>query len=239
LKISVCMATFNGARYLRQQLESILSQLGPGDEIIISDDSSSDETTELIRSFQDNRIVLLENNKFYSPIYNVENALKKCSGHFIFLSDQDDIWRRDKVAVTIGLLEKYDLVVSDCELIDAYGNVVLESFFAMHGSGKGFFKNFFRNSFLGCCMAFNRKILERSLPFPKNIPMHDIWLGLIACIFGKPYFAPQKLVKYRRHVNNASSTSEKSRYGFLKKIQFRFNLLASLIKRVMPTQGSE
>ena len=95
--ISVCMATHNGARYLQAQLESILSQLGSGDELIISDDSSTDATLEIIRSFDDTRIRLLTGNRFFSPIYNFENALNWVRGHIIVLSDQDDVWLDNKL----------------------------------------------------------------------------------------------------------------------------------------------
>lgn len=90
--ISVCMPTYNGEKFIRIQLESILSQLGNDDEIVISDDSSTDKTVEITKSFNDSRIHLLENNTFHSPIYNLENALKNAKGDFIFLSDQDDEW---------------------------------------------------------------------------------------------------------------------------------------------------
>ncbi len=87
-KISVCMATHNGGRYLRQQLESILRQLGPDDEVVISDDSSTDNTLAIINCFADPRICTLTNNTFSSPIFNFENALKHATGEIIVLSDQ-------------------------------------------------------------------------------------------------------------------------------------------------------
>jgi len=87
-KISVCMATRNGGRYLRQQLASILTQPGPTDEVIISDDSSTDDTLAIINSMADPRIRLFTNNTFYSPIFNFENALKQATGEIIVLADQ-------------------------------------------------------------------------------------------------------------------------------------------------------
>src|SRR6266702_1070934 len=96
--ISVCMATHNGARYIRQQLETILFQLGPDDEVVVSDDSSTDETIAIIKSFADQRIRLFENNTFYSSIFNFENALRRATGDIIVLSDQDDIWLDNKIA---------------------------------------------------------------------------------------------------------------------------------------------
>ena len=99
MKISVCMATHNGERYLHEQLASILSQLGEGDEVIISDDSSADGTVDIIRGFGDQRIHLLTGNTFFNPMHNLENALKHASGDIIALSDQDDVWLGNKVRI--------------------------------------------------------------------------------------------------------------------------------------------
>ncbi|MDE5758415.1 MAG: glycosyltransferase, partial [Allobaculum sp.] len=90
--ISVCIATYNGERYIETQIRSILDQLNEDDEIIISDDSSTDRTLDIIRSLNDSRIKLFAGNKFHSRTFNFENALKQATGDFIFLSDQDDIW---------------------------------------------------------------------------------------------------------------------------------------------------
>ena len=97
MKFSVCIATFNGEKFIKEQLDSILCQLGVDDEIIISDDSSVDQTISIIESYKDKRIKIFVNQKFSSPIYNFENAIMKSRGDFIFLSDQDDIWQSDKV----------------------------------------------------------------------------------------------------------------------------------------------
>lgn len=231
--ISVCIASYNGEKFIANQLESILSQELPVNEIIISDDSSTDRTVEIIKSYKDSRIRLLENNDFKSPIFNMENALKLAAGTVIFLSDQDDIWLPGKVRVISKLLKRYDLVTSDASLIDAGGCVVEESFFKLRNSGAGFVKNIYRNTYLGCCMAFNRSILEKSLPFPDDIPMHDMWLGIIAEIYGNTYFCNEKLVYYRRHSSNASPAGGKSCYTALEMIGFRYKLLKALAKRYL------
>lgn len=232
-KISVCMATYNGEKYIHQQLGSILSQISESDEIIISDDSSSDRTVEIIKTFDDKRIRLFENNRFHSPVYNFENALEKATGDLIFLSDQDDIWMENKVKILMGLLQQYDLVVSDCIIVNENEEVVYESFFKFRGSKKGFVNNLIKNYYLGCCMAFNIKILDKALPFPRNIPMHDMWIGMIGEVFGTTYFCKEKLIKFRRHSDNASVTTKKSPYSIIKKIGFRVNLLENILKRII------
>jgi glycosyltransferase involved in cell wall biosynthesis len=230
MKISVCMASYNGKKYIKGQLESILSQLSKDDEIIISDDSSTDSTIEIIKSYRDKRIVLFENQKFKSPIFNFENALGYAKGNIIILSDQDDIWKDNKVEVIKKYMKDYDLVLSDADIIDEYGNILEESFYKLNKSNAGLFKNIVKNSYLGCTMAFNRKILNKSLPFPKDLPMHDWWIGLMGELYGKTYFIEDKLISYRRHGNNASPTGEKSIYSFKQKIMFRLKIIKNLIR---------
>jgi hypothetical protein len=106
----------------------------------------------------------------------------------VFLADQDDIWLKDKMRAQLVALEQYDLVLSDATVVDEERNVLHPSFFRMNGSGPGFIRNWINNSFMGCCMAFNRKILDYVLPFPDNIAMHDSWIGLNAALIGRCCF---------------------------------------------------
>lgn len=229
--ISVCIATFNGEKFIPEQLNSILPQLNDEDEIIISDDSSTDNTINIIKSYKDNRIKILSNNKFHSPVLNFENAIKQAKGEFIFLCDQDDVWLPNKIMVMKEYLKKYTLVVSDCNIVDTNLNIIEKSFFKLNKSYPGFWKNLYRNSYIGCCMAFRKEILAHILPFPHNIPMHDIWIGLLAELNGNVHFIDEPLMLYRRHGNNASFSGEKSKYSFSYKIKYRITLLFNIIKR--------
>lgn len=231
MKISVCMATYNGEKFIKEQLDSILFQLTKDDEVIVSDDSSTDKTIEIIKFYKDDRIKIFENQKFKSPIFNFEYALKNSTGDLIVLADQDDIWQGNKLEVIKKYLIKYDLVLSDADIIDENGNILHESFYKLNDSKNGFIKNIVKNSYLGCTMAFNKKILDKSLPFPKDLPMHDWWIGLIGEMYGKTYFIEDKLISYRRHGNNASPTGEKSNYSFLQKVIFRLIMIKNLIWR--------
>ena len=107
--ISVCIATYNGENFIKAQLDSILCQISLTDEIVISDDSSSDNTIRIIKSYDDPRIKLFEGNTFHCPIFNFQNALKNSIGDFIFLSDQDDIWIKNKVSTMMKELQNSDL----------------------------------------------------------------------------------------------------------------------------------
>lgn len=231
------MATRNGEEFLRAQLESILSQLGPADEVVISDDSSTDGTNEIIKGYSDPRIILLENNTFFSPIFNFENSLRHATGDIIILSDQDDVWLGNKVSVVrerfISLPAPIYLLVLDGEVIDEVGNLlhesVLERLAARRGAGPGLLRNIFDNTYLGCCMAFSRELLEVALPFPRRIPMHDMWLGLVAELFGRTEFVPIKTMLYRKH--SASLTDFRIRFMPLTQIRRRWSLSSSLLWR--------
>jgi glycosyltransferase involved in cell wall biosynthesis len=231
------MATFNGEKYLKEQINSIIPQLSYNDEIIISDDSSNDNTLKIIKNLNDSRIKTYINNTFYSPIYNFENALRFSNGDYIFMADQDDIWEPNKVEVMLAYLQSYDLVVSDASTIED-DMVICDSFYSMNNSKSGFLSNLIHNSYLGCCMAFNRKVLRFALPFPKGIPMHDIWIGMIADVFGKTYFCKEQLVRYRKHSKNTSPALRTSNYTFFQKISFRTNVVLHLAKRIVERKYS-
>jgi len=231
MKFSVCMATYNGEKYIKEQLDSILSQLSENDEIIVSDDSSTDKTVEIIKMYDNKKIKLFEDQKFENPIFNFENALKHTSGDVIVLADQDDVWKPNKIEMIKKYMRKYDLIVSDADIIDEKGNILHESFYKLNHSKAGFLKNIIRNSYLGCTMAFNRKILDKSLPFPKDLPMHDWWIGLIGELYGQTFFIEDKLISYRRHSSNASPTGRKSPYRIFQKLNFRVTIVKNLAIR--------
>ncbi len=231
MKISVCMAVYNGEKYIKEQIDSILPQLGLEDELIISDDGSKDNTLEIIGSYKDKRIKLLHSNG-KNIIKNFENALQHANGAYIFLSDQDDIWHEDKVKVSVKHLEEYDLVFSELEVFSEDINNT-KRFYQDKGRKTGILKNIIKNHYIGATMAFRRDILMRALPFPKGIYMHDIWLAMIAEIKGKTFFIEEPLIYYRRHSENASETGEKSSNSLSKKISMRGILIYNLLKRLI------
>jgi len=227
--ISVCMATKNGAEFIREQIDSVLPQLSSGDELIVSDDCSDDHTTNIVNSYGDKRIKLFQNPNEMGVTKNFETGLKRCSGDYIFLADQDDVWMPEKVRIMVEHLQNYDLVICDCDISDDTLSVKHQSFFSLNKSGKGLVKNIIRNSYMGCCMAFKRSLLHRALPFPDDAPLHDMWIGLIGEIHFKIHFIPQSLVYHRRHGRNASTTSGSSRNSMPGKIYNRYCIIRNLI----------
>lgn len=210
IKISVCIATYNGEAYITEQLNSIIPQLNKADEIIISDNNSEDLTLEKIYALSDSRIKILSNkkqkvkSKHTCISANFENALTHATGDIIFLCDQDDIWSKNKVKESLRSLQYCDLITSDCHLIKN-GTTDLNSSFYNNSTPKtGIIKKLVKIRYHGCTMAFKREILTRALPFPEGTLLHDGWIGLIAELYGKTLHINLPLTHYRIHDNNLS-----------------------------------
>ncbi|WP_295674725.1 glycosyltransferase family 2 protein [uncultured Mucilaginibacter sp.] len=228
--VSVCMATYNGEKYIYQQAKSILDQLSPNDELIVSDDGSTDGTLKVLEDFNDYRIKIYKNTGMKGPVGNFQNGLAYVTGDYIFLADQDDIWFDTKIKTMVALLKEYDLVICDCSIVDDSLNVIKPSYFEHANSGAGFLKNFKRNTYMGNCMGFRKKMLPLILPFPPAIPNHDLWIGVVADLFYKPYFLKEVLGMHRRHEKNASNTFDvKIKTSFWQKINKRV-----LVGRALP-----
>jgi glycosyltransferase involved in cell wall biosynthesis len=230
------MASYNGQLFIGEQISSIIKQLSHEDELIISDDGSSDLTLDIINGFvaTDTRIKLFSGPQI-GLVANFGNALEQAQGQYVFLADQDDVWEDNKISVFLKHLHQNMLVVSDCSVNDENLNVISDSFFALNGSKNGFIKNVYKNSYLGCCMAFRKELLKDILPFPLQIPMHDWWIGLVAESKYSVKFIPERLIKYRRHGGNASPTAEKSTSSFFTKLNYRLSLIYCLCTKVTKT----
>lgn len=232
--VSVCMATYNGERFILPQIQSILCQLEGDDELVISDDSSTDSTLDIINSIGNPRIRLLPHQRFRNHVLNFQNAVLNARHDIIFLCDQDDIWEPGKVDAVVAVLDKYDLVNTDHSLIDEDGNILMASYFAVVDSRPGLIKNFIKCSYFGCCMAFKRKILDVALPFPVAVRSHDIWLGHVADMYFKVKFLDHPYTRYRMHGNNTSSaTSLVSPYSIWEKIGFRYQIVRATVKLLL------
>lgn len=230
MKVSVCIATYNGERYINEQLTSILSQISFTDEIIISDNYSQDLTKEVIASLADPRVTIYLSS-IRGVVANFENALKNASGDIIILADQDDVWLDGKVDRVRRELKVCDLVITDCRVVDEKLNLLHESLFKLIPVKSGILNNLIKNSYTGCCMAFNKNILDAALPFPNDLPMHDWWIGLVAEITGSVKFIDEPFLLYRRHGNNASTLSNSSKLSLWRKINFRINMIKNLVNR--------
>jgi glycosyltransferase involved in cell wall biosynthesis len=207
-KVSVCMAAYQGEKYIAAQLQSILVQLSADDEVIVVDDHSLDGTCDQVRRLRDSRIRLIERSANQGVAKSFEEALSHTTGSVIFLSDQDDLWDAEKVRTVIEALEsnpRVTLVATDAALIDQDGKPLGSSYYAWRGSFRsGFFSNLVRNKFLGCTMTFRAALLPKILPIPGGGDiLHDIWIGAVNSVTsGATLYIDKPLVFYRRHVNS-------------------------------------
>ena len=201
--ISVCMATYNGAKYIKRQLESILIQLKKDDEVIIYDDCSQDETCSIIKKIADDRIKLYVNNQNLGVNKTFEKALCRAKGEIIFLSDQDDVWEKNKVEYIRNYFfhnQDVDLIQHNAIVVDDKFNIINKSFYDWRGHvGPEAWRNFVRDTHLGCCMALKKKVLQDSMPIT-SVPYHDRWIGIISALNGyRCKFIPETLGYYVRH----------------------------------------
>lgn len=233
--ISVAMTTYNGAQYVSEQLASILNQTVPVDEIIIFDDVSTDETAQILEEFDDSRIFFRVNPSNLGYIQNFYNAIKACSGDYIFLADQDDIWESDKVEKMLEVMkaDDYQALCSNFSLIDGQGNLITDT-------GQFVTNRFFEriandhsriidvsfdylmkgNIVQGATYCITKKTQEAYIALNNQTVYHDHQLLLIAAQIGKVAFLNEKLIHYRIHGNNTIGISTKKNLVWLKKLKF-------------------
>ncbi len=232
--VSVVMATYNGTRYLHQQLQSVLHELLPGDELIIVDDGSQDGTLALLESLDSAEVRVIRNPVNVGVSATFERGLYLSKNEFIFLCDQDDVWLPGKRSAIVAAFEqdpKALVVISDAQVIDAQGLVIAQSFMAnRHGFNGSVMATVWRNRYLGCAMAFRRSLLAAALPVPRQAPMHDMWFGAIGRMTGGVVYLSIPLLQYRRHTGNVSPSSRQS---LPRMIRWRVALLFALGTRML------
>ena len=233
MKISVCMATYNGAKHIRRQLVSIFNQLGPNDQLVVVDDRSTDNTVQIIKSFQDSRIQLHLNAVNIGAVRTFDRALHLLQGDLIFLSDQDDRWYDDKVSVILKIFSSrcVDLIVHDAIIVEG-NRIISDSLFKFRNSSAGVIKNLISNTYTGCCMAFKRDILSKVLPIPaKKGIFHDAWIGILAEYYGyKIAFIDIPLIEFNRHDRNVTTIKRRKITRILSE---RLILLLALITHII------
>jgi glycosyltransferase involved in cell wall biosynthesis len=207
-KVSVALAVFNGAEFLPQQLESLVANLRPGDEIIAVDDVSTDDSVAILKGCPWPNLRIIRHDRNQGVFAAFGTALKSAKHDIVFLCDQDDVWlpgKRDAFVREFEADADCKAVVSDVEVIDGEGKVLLQSFMATRDGFKGDpLSTFSRNRFLGCAMAIHRSILDLALPVPRVVPMHDMWFGIMAGLSGNVRYIDRVLMQYRRHGANTS-----------------------------------
>lgn len=211
--ISVALCTYNGEKYIEQQLDTLIHQTLPPDEIIICDDQSRDRTVDIIRNTLRDwhgswKLICNQQNLGYKK--NFQKAISLCSGDIIFLCDQDDVWDYDKIAIMMPFFEDLDviLVFHDADIVNERLETIRSSFlnelkFDRSSFQRGDYSCLFIGNFIqGAACGFRKKLFDQSIPFP-DTAFHDEWLALNAALLGKIIVVPRLLLKYRQRGDNA------------------------------------
>jgi glycosyltransferase involved in cell wall biosynthesis len=220
--VSIALTTYNGEKFLKKQLDSIVNQTYKNLEIIICDDNSSDSTIDIVQKYmlKDKRIKLYTNSINLGVLKNFEKAISLCSGDYIALSDQDDIWLENKIEIMLDLIGDALLCYHDDILIDEQEEVLFSSFWNKIGikeNTKDIRKLYINYYITGHSLFFKKSLKEYILPIPKEFEMFDLWPILFALKLGKVKQIDMQLVKWRQHSNNTSG-NKTSKRSLLQKI---------------------
>ena len=221
--VDVLLATYNGEKYIREQIESILNQTYKNIRLIISDDCSKDNTPEILKEYEknDNRVELYIQEENLGVVKNIEFLLGKVKDKYYMLSDQDDVWKEQKIEKSVEKLknENLDLVFGDLEVVDENLNTLYGSFNKFMKLDRKIEKyidsyklQYLYNCITGCTIISRKKLIDKILPLPNNSKymVHDYWMGLMVALNGKIGYIKETYIKYRQHGNNQVGIEKKS-----------------------------
>lgn len=210
--IDVCLTTYNGEKYVKEQIESILSQLPENANLLVSDDCSTDGTLNLLKEYP---IKILKNVVNRGILGNFSSVLEAATGDYIFLSDMDDVWLPGKIEKSLQTMYELEkrhgkdhpiLVHTDLHVVDAQLQSIHPSYWKFSkihpAKGQTFPRLLAQNCVTGCTMLVNRALLNKALPVPQEAVMHDWWLALVAVAFGTIEAIPEATILYRQHQSN-------------------------------------
>lgn len=220
--VDIAMATYNGEKYISEQIDSIINQSYQDWRLYISDDGSTDDTVKIVKTFvsKDDRIILINTERQGGVIPNFNKALEHTSAGFIALSDQDDIWPVNRLEILVNEISKNNevnqpqLIFTDLTLVDEDGVVISESFY--RGSGINPLENLegynllWKCTIYGCTTIMNRALLDITLPIPLNAHMHDQWLSMIAHQSNGLKYLDYANIFYRQHEDNVVGGKNRS-----------------------------
>lgn len=234
--ISIALTTYNGEQYIEKQLDSLLNQTYKNIEIIICDDCSTDSTISILSKYADKypQIKIFLNKENLGFTKNFEKAMKLCSGDYIALCDQDDIWLPDKLELSLQNIGSNSVFCCPQFIIDEHENIIykihpslVETIKRAKQCNNNYFKMLlFRNFCAGCTILMRREFLSQILPIPDKI-YHDWWIALIASYYNVLTFYHQPLIYYRWHSSN--ETAKTNIRNKNKKIPSSLNYLFHLL----------
>ena len=223
-KVDIVLATFNGEKYLAQQLDSIIAQTYTNWRVLISDDGSLDNTLSIVEKYikSDERFVLVNKKRQGGVVKNFSKALEFVTSNFIMFADQDDYWLSEKISYLKGMLDEKTkllgnvplLIFSDLIVVDENLKILRPSFFI--GTSLNPESNFdtryllWRSEVYGCTTMFNRSLYDIATPFSSEITMHDQWFAIVASLYGHVLYSEISHVYYRQHANNVIGAKERT-----------------------------
>lgn len=212
-RLSVCMAVYNGADYLREQLDSILADLGPADEVVLVDDCSRDESMSVVAAYQDQRIKVHQNLDNVGHVATFERALSLASGEYIFLADQDDVWPSGRTEAMLQRLETYEVVFGNLSLFGSPSAAHVATL-RPEDSGRPV-RNVMgillgRRSYFGAACGLRSEALDYLLPFPSYTESHDHWIAFGGALLGGLGHVEPVVLNRRIHETNLTARRRRS-----------------------------
>lgn len=249
--VNILMATYNGAEYIEQQLDSILNQTYRNIRLIIADDASNDDTFSILKEYAERfeNITLVRNTTHLGYVKNFEQLVANTEGQYFALSDQDDIWELGKLAISMNVMLQKEtvypqtavMVHSDLQVMDSNGGKLYSSYFKFRGyhfhTSKDVAGMISRCGVMGNTILFNQALKKQILPFDLNVVHHDYWIAVVNELRGVRVSLKEPLVKYRIHANNASEKrklfAKNKNTDFNKLLPYRDNNRYQVLKEIL------
>lgn len=227
MKISIAMATYNGAKYLREQLDSILHQTFSDWELVVGDDCSTDLTMEILTEYsqKDSRISIFQNETNLGFKNNFESIFSRCNGEYVACCDQDDVWTNDHLEILLKNIGNNDCIGANALIcnsqLDASTITTLEFNKIRNNEFKGdilFKHECYYNLIQGTASLFKKDLFKKATKIPDKVKHHDHWIALNAAICSGCCYIPAIILRYRNHESNAIGTKSSSIPGIFKTI---------------------
>ena len=237
---SICIATYNGSKYIATQLDSVIEQLGKDDEIVIVDDCSTDNTFEILESYSDARIKLYRNDENIRHVRSFERAISLSTKELVFLCDQDDLWEKDRLEIFENYFIKFpsvQLITSGFHCINDGGEIIENLLRKVSANDSCLYNRNILSIFaakigyFGCAMAFRRDLVSKILPIPQYVEAHDLWIAMAANLLKANLHIDEKTLYHRIHSNNASVLQRKIHLKVKARLDF-FRSYLELAKRI-------
>ena len=216
--VSIALATYNGEKFIAEQMESILNQSFQDFEVVVRDDCSTDRTYDLLCQYarKDSRIILKRNEHTLGFSKNFKAIVDDCSGEYIAFSDQDDIWEKKHLEILLSIIGNKDVACGNALLVDQDNNSLGFTMKEVVGmkteikSDRICWRLFFDNFVQGAAMLVRRELCEEYLPVPDTVRFHDYWLALVASLNNGAIYTSEIILRYRQHGNNVTSNIKNS-----------------------------